>query len=505
MQVSYSKNKYKAYELQNKPVKQRFFKHIFNSSNNKIYPLLDCFNQYSVIENFLQSHNYYLQKSIDKLDINHKRKEKPLILKTVDNNDFIDLNFIEFNKYLDTLNNTGKFAVISNSQNDVKYFRLLNRFEDGNNRNISDLSFGLDNYKGSGVFLTLTYNHNKSVKDTWLSVSHDWHVFNSRLLIELKTNHYNTKLHIHKNKSIDLKQYYNDLQKLNPAYDFDNDNFDLDYNLTFDLYTYKNKSKIYPCYPNMKKSDLKYIMVLEAQQNGYPHIHVLYLGIDFLFYAGNKIQYNNDNIHSKNLKHIWGKGSVFVNKTKSKENIRNPIKYMFKYIRKTWSKPNSKSLLTQSMLWYFNLNSFNTSKHLKEYLNIPKNHNIPYSLYYKPKDIKLFFDLDYLKIKDKTFKLQSINIYKKLSGQYTPVLYLDNLKYIDKHNNMHKYKNHYSYLDKSTSFLEYKLKYCVLDYHYSNLKFNSKIYSNPLNLNMDLSIFLWNNNYKILLENLEYG
>ncbi|MEM0144097.1 MAG: hypothetical protein QXL94_09210, partial [Candidatus Parvarchaeum sp.] len=85
----------------------------------------------------------------------------------------------------------------------------LNRFQ--NNRNIAPLSEALKNYRGKGVFLTLTVDHNivKDFKTAWVNVAKQWNLFITRLAKEL----------------------------------------------------------------DIPRTEFHYIWVLEAQSNGYPHIH----------------------------------------------------------------------------------------------------------------------------------------------------------------------------------------------------------------------------------------
>lgn len=200
------------------------------------------------------------------------------------------------------------------------------------NRNIAPLSNALATVKDKGVFLTLTVDHSRTLREAWENIAKRWNVFMTRLAKELGIN----------------------------------------------------------------RKELHYIWVLEAQGNGYPHIHALFLGIDYLFWAGNKKQWLDDNSHSKNLKHFWKWGSVFVNTTKSGSTIESPVSYLMKYIRKTWSQnPDSKALLTQSLLWVFNKRSWNVSRSLPEYIGIPK-----------PKKTD--------------WKLHSIHSFEYLHGQFTP-------------------------------------------------------------------------------------
>ena len=200
------------------------------------------------------------------------------------------------------------------------------------NRNIKPLSDALYKYTGKGVFLTLTVDHTRTLRQAWENIAKRWNVFLTRLSIET----------------------------------------------------------------GIPRRHLHYIWVLEAQGNGYPHIHALFLGIDYLFWAGNKREWIGDNPHSKNLKHFWKWGSVYVNTTKSGSTIESPVSYLMKYIRKTWNAdPDSKALLTQAMLWVFDKRSWNVSRSLPGYLKIEK-----------PKKTD--------------WKLHSIHSFEYLHGQFTP-------------------------------------------------------------------------------------
>lgn len=214
--------------------------------------------------------------------------------------------------------------VIRNQNGEVMSasWAATNRFD--NNRNIYDLSTALKNYLGPGVFLTLTIDHNSmDLPTAWESIASHWNRFLTRLKHEIVGS---KKLNIPKSK-----------RRKSP----------------FNL------------------NNLQYVWVLEAQQNGYPHIHALFLGIDWLFNVGNKEEWLEDGPHSKNLKHFWKIGSVYINKTASGVNIQSPVNYLMKYIRKTFNKqPDSdnKKELTQALLWAFNKRSFNVSRGLFDFL-----------------------------------------------------------------------------------------------------------------------------------------
>jgi len=160
-------------------------------------------------------------------------------------------------------------------------------------------------------------------------------------------------------------------------------------------------------------SEFHYVKVIESQENGYPHIHAVFLGIDWLYYAGNKQEWENDNPHSKNLKHFWKYGSIYINKTKTNENIENPINYLMKYIRKMFNNKQDtmenmkKRELTQSFLWAFNKRSFTTSRGLIEWLNSQKS--------------KENIEWEWEPVFTYNMEMESLNVYEKLQGQKTPI------------------------------------------------------------------------------------
>ena len=312
---------------------------------SKVY----CFNHHSAIETFFK--NSVVVNSFKPNEISHNRDIQALAKGMIkDKHRLEDFNDIEnvktaFRNWLSScyakpkvLHAHGDYEdKFGNSQELSASWEALNRFQ--SDRNIKPLSLALENYKGKGVFLTLTINHKivPSLKEAWQNIAKRWHTFIVRLKKELKV------------------------------------------------------------------SDLNYIWVLEAQDNGYPHIHALFLGIDYLFWAGNKQEWINDNPHSKNLKHFWAWGSVFVNSTKSNVGVENPINYMMKYIRKTFTPYSDydKKELTQSLLWAFNKRSWNTSRGIFDFLN------------YK------------IKVPVIDFQLEEMVSFERLRGQSSPLVWIE--------------------------------------------------------------------------------
>ena len=349
---------------------------------------LHCFNHYRIIQNFLNdsySNNYIILKSVLSQNINRNHDlqnrikniiiDNPKKLEDFDNLEKIKSAFID---YMQSVYSHPKVlhahGIYEDDYGNVTELNTnwiaLNRFQ--TNRNIKPLSEALDNYKGPGVFLTLTIDHKKvnGLKDAWQNISKRWNTFITRLCIEM----------------------------------------------------------------NIKRKDLHYIWVLEAQGNGYPHIHALFLGIDYLFYAGNKNEWIKDNPHSKNLKHFWKIGGVFINSTKNKENIEKPIYYMMKYIRKTFEPFNGdddKKILTQSLLWAFNKRSWNTSRGIFKFLN------------YYPKIPVVDMEL-----------VEMITI-ERLKGQYTPLLWIE--KRIDKNNLVNQSSETFTTSNEDLNYLAEKI------------------------------------------------
>lgn len=375
---------------------------VFDFKNDKILP---CFNHYSIIrKNFLSS-NYTFDKFTDVADVKHSKTLELLARNTLSDwnenifykrrspvlKDFDKFNnlFDMFENWRDTYRLHPKLAQCTDDNGNTVFFQLLNRF-DNPLRNIAPLSEALMNYKGKGVFLTLTYNHSISLPEAWIKSAKHWDNFMRRLVIEISRNPYKSKVHTSKNKvlnrrDLNLKPYRSYLNNMDFRLDYFNE-------------------KLRHVYPDFKRSDLNYFIIPEPQGNGYPHFHILFLGIDWLFYAGNKSEWENDGPHSKNLKHFWGHGSVFINKTKSGKDIKNPIFYAMKYIRKTWtsSNPDFRVELAHALLWAFNKRSWNNSRGLMAFLKA------------KP-------------IYKSDLEMQGIVSFQRFTGQTSPMVWFEEL------------------------------------------------------------------------------
>ncbi len=340
-----------------------------------------CIYHRSIIANYFKEigDDFTVLKSYTKAeDIvrnrNQSKRARGLLKERKTIEDFDDINnvlkkFREWRRsYWSSPKNLHAHGYTEKGELREKTWHALNRFE--TNRNIENLSEALKNYRGKGVFLTLTVDHTKSLRESWETIAQDWHKFITRLVIELTNDLI---------KNYERKRGY-------PL----------------------SREKRKELRAKLKTHDFfHYIYVLEAQGNGYPHIHALFLGLDWLYYAGNKHDWQNDNPHSKNLKHFWHRGSVFVNSTKSGQNINSPVNYLMKYIRKTFDRSpddNGKKELTQAMLWAFNKRSFNTSRGLLNFLKFEK----------KPKEI--------------VYELHGMAHFEDITGKTTPLIRIETIK-----------------------------------------------------------------------------
>lgn len=94
-----------------------------------------------------------------------------------------------------------------------------------------------------------------------------------------------------------------------------------------------------------------YIMTIEAHKNGNPHLHFVFLNCKRL-------------MDWRKLRKKWKLGRVYINRTYQNRRIHHPISYITKYITKTFTKTNEKNRLTQSIVWFFHIRSFSTSRGL---------------------------------------------------------------------------------------------------------------------------------------------
>lgn len=111
-----------------------------------------------------------------------------------------------------------------------------------------------------------------------------------------------------------------------------------------------------------------YICSIEAQKNGNPHLHIVFLGASRL-------------LDWRQIRDIWKLGHIFINRDNDNRKIRNPVNYLMKYISKTYTDTNEKNELTQALCWLFNIRSYQCSRGLIIPLKPKKNDSGFYSEY----------------------------------------------------------------------------------------------------------------------------
>ena len=230
----------------------------------------------------------------------------------------------KFLDYMDKTSINRKFLAAKYTGEDDShniFWEALNRYQSNRNiKPISELLEILSTFNIPSIMLTLTYDPScRTQRESWELVSKDFNRFLTRLKIEIA-----------KQQGIEVK-------------------------------------------------DLKmpYIRVLEAQHDlngenyGYAHIHILFFGMDYLYWNGNHEEYEfikSGHPIRKSIESFWKLGYTSVNKTASGENIRNPVNYLMKYIRKTWGSWNDEAVLTKAMLWAFNKRTFDVSRKFGDYV-----------------------------------------------------------------------------------------------------------------------------------------
>lgn len=100
----------------------------------------------------------------------------------------------------------------------------------------------------------------------------------------------------------------------------------------------------------------KYLWAVEGQKNGNPHLHIV-------FFRSTRL------VDWRQLLSYWGNGAIYINKTDDGQKVRYPINYVTGYITKTFGNTNFNNVRTQSLVWLFNLHSFNRSHGLIVPLN----------------------------------------------------------------------------------------------------------------------------------------
>ncbi len=94
--------------------------------------------------------------------------------------------------------------------------------------------------------------------------------------------------------------------------------------------------------------DLEYFWVVEAQQNGYPHIHIFYADIDWL-------------LDKKDIRKLWKRGFIKVNK---KRNI-NIGKYMAKYLTKQEFVDSERINVVMFFVWKYRIRLYGFSQRFR--------------------------------------------------------------------------------------------------------------------------------------------
>jgi hypothetical protein len=112
-------------------------------------------------------------------------------------------------------------------------------------------------------------------------------------------------------------------------------------------------------YKQRNESFPKYIRCIEAMKGiketnfvgrGNPHIHICFFGIKYI---------------PKNvINDFWPYGFNFIDSTAKGQKVRYPIHYVTKYITKTYTENDADNTLNQSLVWFFNKNSFDHTKGL---------------------------------------------------------------------------------------------------------------------------------------------
>lgn len=106
-------------------------------------------------------------------------------------------------------------------------------------------------------------------------------------------------------------------------------------------------------------TDVKYIRCIEAMKGrkeneyvgrGNPHIHICLFGVKW--------------IPKEIIDKLWPYGWTFINSTAKGQKVRYPIHYVTKYITKTYNENDVNNTLNQSLVWFFNKNSFDHSVNL---------------------------------------------------------------------------------------------------------------------------------------------
>jgi len=110
------------------------------------------------------------------------------------------------------------------------------------------------------------------------------------------------------------------------------------------------KHKGLPCRYIRCIESMKGISKNDFVGRGNPHIHYCFFGLKYI---------PKDVIDS-----FWPYGFNFINSTAKNHKVRYPIHYITKYITKTYTENDPDNTLNQSLVWFFNKNSFDHSSKL---------------------------------------------------------------------------------------------------------------------------------------------
>lgn len=112
---------------------------------------------------------------------------------------------------------------------------------------------------------------------------------------------------------------------------------------------YKDRGLAFPkyirCIESMKGQKLN-----DFVGRGNPHIHFCFFGVKY--------------IPKTVIDKFWPYGFNFVNSTAKNQKVRYPIHYVTKYVTKTYTDNDPDNALNQSLVWFFNKNSFDHTKGL---------------------------------------------------------------------------------------------------------------------------------------------
>lgn len=107
---------------------------------------------------------------------------------------------------------------------------------------------------------------------------------------------------------------------------------------------------------------IEYLCVPEAQpKSGLPHLHILFFNVSRVMDWREILRY-------------WKVGGIHINRTPAGKHIGNPIKYITKYLTKTFNKTNSANVLSQATVWYYGIRSFTQSRKLMPPLSKKSSH-----------------------------------------------------------------------------------------------------------------------------------